>query len=65
MQADSESGIRAAAVIGSVREGNFTSQAVRVIADEFAVSHPEAIVDPAHLNLSGPGLEEEGDAQIV
>ena len=65
MQADSESGIRAAAVIGSVREGNFTSQAVRVIADEFAVSHPEAIADPAHLNLSGPGLEEEGDAQIV
>ena len=68
MQADSESGIRVAAVIGSVREGNLTSQAVRVIADEFAVSHPEVIfdiVDPAHLHLPGPGLEGEGDAQIV
>ncbi|MFP6591076.1 MAG: hypothetical protein VCE12_11210 [Candidatus Latescibacterota bacterium] len=30
-----------AAVIGSVREGNYTSKAVHLLADEFATSYPE------------------------
>lgn len=63
-----DSGPRIAAVIGSVREGNYTSKAVRLLADEFATSHPEAvfdIVDPAHLRLTSPGLEDDGDAERV
>lgn len=61
-------GIRVAAVIGSVRKGNYTASAVRLVADEFVASHPEVtfdIIDPAGLQLPGPGLEEDGDAQKI
>ena len=34
-----------AAVIGSVREGNYTSKAVHLLADEFATSYPEVTSD--------------------
>ena len=57
-----------AAVIGSVREGNYTSKAVHLLADEFATSYPEVtsdIVDPRQLYLPASGLDEEGDAQKV
>lgn len=65
---DSSSGIRVAAVIGSVREGNYTGKAVRLVADEFACSFPDVrvdLVDPATLNLPDPGSDEEGDAGRV
>jgi len=65
---NTESGVRVAAVIGSVREGNYTSKAVHLLADEFATSYPEVtfdIVDPRQLHLPAPGLDEEGDAQKV
>ena len=60
--------VRVAAVIGSVREGNYTSKAVHLLADEFATSYSEVtfdIVDPRRLHLPAPGLDEEGDAQQV
>ncbi|MDA0333571.1 MAG: NAD(P)H-dependent oxidoreductase [bacterium] len=68
MQQDTPSGIRVAVVIGSVREGNYTSHAVRLVADEFARTFPEVtfdIIDPRKLRLSAPGSADEGDAQLV
>ena len=69
MQNDETVGeIRIAAVIGSVREGNYTSHAVHLVADEFATSFPAVpfdIVDPRQLHLPPPGSAEDGDAQQV
>jgi NAD(P)H-dependent FMN reductase len=55
-------------VIGSVREGNYTSHAVHLVADEFATSFPAVafdIIDPAQLQLFAPGSEQQRDAQQV
>lgn len=68
MQHDTASIIRVAAVIGSVREGNYTSHAVHLVADEFATSFPAVafdIIDPAQLQLFAPGSEQQRDAQQV
>ncbi len=68
MQQDTPSGIRVAVVIGSVREGNYTSHAVQLVADEFSRTFPEVtfdIIDPRKLRLSAPGSDEQGDAQSV
>jgi len=54
--------IRIAVVIGTVRPGNFTSRAARLVVDELKMDgEVEAdLIDPAGLNLSFPGLPSEG-----
>lgn len=65
----SEEGIRIAAVIGSVRDGNYTAKAVALVGDELTRSHPRAtldLVDPRHLSLPGPGTGgPPGDAERI
>jgi len=51
--------IRIAVIIGSVRPGNYTSMAAKLVLDELA-KHPNVSTDtinPASLNLPPPGLE--------
>lgn len=67
MDTASHEPIRVAAVIGSVREGNYTAKAVALLGDEFGARYPEIVfdvVDPRHLDLRAPGLGG-GDAKQV
>lgn len=64
MTEETHDGIRIAAVIGTVRPGNYTSHAVALVADEIA-SQGVAIdvIDPAGLTLPFPGHPDTtGDA---
>jgi len=49
--------VRIAAVIGSVREGNYTAKAMKVVTDEFR-KYPNIaldLIDPAEIELLPPG----------
>lgn len=62
---ESTSEIRIAVVIGTVRPGNYTSMAVRLVADEIARRGALVeLIDPAELTLPFPGHPDTtGDAQ--
>jgi len=54
-------GIRIAAILGSVRPGNYTSKALALVADEIRRREDInlEIVDPAELSLPAPGLPDD------
>ncbi len=66
MSAQSKERIRIVAVIGTVRPGNYTSMALRLVADEIR-QHDDAtveVIDPATMTLPFPGEEDgAGDGQ--
>jgi len=60
-------GIRIAAVIGSVRPGNYTSKAVALVADEIQ-KHSDIhldVIDPAALSLPLPGTGDSPGAKSM
>lgn len=59
-----EDGIRIAVIKGAVRPGNYTGMAADVVADEFRVLgiHVD-VVDPAEMELAGPGMGSTADAE--
>lgn len=66
MSAETNEGIRIAAIVGTVRPGNYTGMALRLAADEAARREGVAvdIIDPAELVLPFPGHEDTtGDAK--
>jgi FMN reductase len=66
MSNDSSNHIRIAAIVGTVRPGNYTGKALRLAADEAARREGVAvdIVDPAEMTLPFPGYDDAtGDAQ--
>ncbi len=63
---EAKRGIRIAALIGTVRPGNFTGLAMRLVADELARQDGVAVdlVDAGELTLPFPGHEDvSGDAE--
>ncbi len=59
-------GIRIAALIGTVRPGNYTGKALRLVADELAGLDGVSVdvLDPAEMTLPFPGQEDTtGDAE--
>lgn len=51
--------IHVAAILGSIRPGNYTAKALALVADEFS-KHPEIafdLIDPAKMQLPFPGQE--------
>ena len=66
MGAESSEGIRIVAVIGTVRPGNYTGKAVRLLAAEIASGEGVTVdvVDPAEMTLPFPGHDDTtGDAK--
>jgi NAD(P)H-dependent FMN reductase len=59
--------IRVSAVIGTARPGNYTSKAVHLVVDEIENhrNYSCEIIDPARLELPGPGADTSEDAQCL
>jgi FMN reductase len=56
--------IRIAAVIGSIRDGNYTAKAMAVVSDEFQ-KYPNIdldVIDPAEIDLAPPGRVSSSEA---
>ncbi len=68
MNCESKEGIRIAAVIGTVRPGNYTGKALRLVADEIRLREDATVevIDPATMALPFPGAEDSaGDGERV